>query len=391
MPILSEESAKLLRRDWVLFAAVNFLFFFGFAMYDGVFVPFLKDSLGTTPMQLGILEGIRETPGLIAALMAGILVLLPETRVAGIGLGICGLGIALTATQSKFWPIVVVTTFWSIGFHLWSSVSPAITLHLAKGMNEGHHFGRMRSVGAIATIVALGLSWLASRTLKLDYHTYFWVAGVAIMVGGVLLLRLSHHASGGERQPLIFRREYGLYYVLQFLEGCRRQIFGIFALFTLVMVYDVPVETILLLRFANSILSAVAAPRMGAFIDRVGEKKPLTIYAIAIIVLFLGYATIQNVFVLFALYIIDNVLFTFSIGFNLYLNRIVRPGELTPSLAMGVTMNHVAAVSLPVIGAFVWQQTGNYQLPFYMGTGLAVLALIATRRMPEGKGLGFGV
>ncbi len=383
MPILSDESAKLLRRDWVLFAAVNFLFFFGFAMYDGVFVPFLNDSLGTTPMQLGILEGIRETPGLIAALMAGILVLLPETRVAGIGLGICGLGIALTATQSKFWPIVVVTTFWSIGFHLWSSVSPAITLHLAKGMNEGRHFGRMRSVGAIATIVALGISWLASRILKLDYHTYFWIAGAAIMVGGVLLLMLSHHASGGTRQPLIFRREYGLYYVLQFLEGCRRQIFGIFALFTLVMVYDVPVETILLLRFANSILSAVAAPHMGAFMDKVGEKKPLTIYAITIILLFLGYATIQNVFVLYALYIIDNVLFTFSIGFNLYLNRIVRPGELTPSLAMGVTMNHVAAVSLPVIGAFVWQQTGNYQLSFYMGMGLAVMALIATRKMPE--------
>lgn len=352
-------------------------------MYDGVFVPFLNDSLGTTPMQLGILEGIRETPGLIAALMAGILVLLPETRVAGIGLGICGLGIALTATQSKFWPIVVVTTFWSIGFHLWSSVSPAITLHLAKGMNEGRHFGRMRSVGAIATIVALGISWLASRILKLDYHTYFWIAGAAIMVGGVLLLMLSHHASGGTRQPLIFRREYGLYYVLQFLEGCRRQIFGIFALFTLVMVYDVPVETILLLRFANSILSAVAAPHMGAFMDKVGEKKPLTIYAITIILLFLGYATIQNVFVLYALYIIDNVLFTFSIGFNLYLNRIVRPGELTPSLAMGVTMNHVAAVSLPVIGAFVWQQTGNYQLSFYMGMGLAVMALIATRKMPE--------
>jgi MFS family permease len=385
MPNLSNESAKVLRRDWVLFAAVNFLFFFGFAMYDGVFVPFLNDSLHTTPMQLGILEGIRETPGLIAALMAGVLVLLPETRVAGIGLGICGLGIALTATQSKFWPIVIITTFWSIGFHLWSSVSPAITLHLAKGMHEGHHFGRMRSVGAIATIVALGISWIASRVLHLPYQTFFWIAGIGIAVGGVLLLQISHHATGAKREPLIFRKEYGLYYVLQFLEGCRRQVFGIFALFTLVMVYHVPVETILLLRFVNSILSAVAAPRMGAFIDRVGEKKPLTIYAIAIILIFLGYATIQNAFVLYALYIIDNVLFTFSIGFNLYLNRIVRPGELTPSLAMGVTMNHVAAVSLPILGAFVWQQTGNYQLPFYLGMGLAVMALIATRKLPEGK------
>ena len=92
---------------------------------------------------------------------------------------------------------------------------------------------------------------------------------------------------------------------------------------------------------------------MGRYIDRVGEKRPLTIYAGGIILIFIGYASFQNPAWLCALYLVDNVLFTFSISLNTYLHRIVRPGELTPCLAMGTTMNHVAAVALPVIGAAV--------------------------------------
>ena len=373
-----------LRRDWTLFAGMTFLFMFGFTIYMGVFQNFFRESLRGDEMGLGLLESLREIPGLIAALMAGALVALAESRMAVIGLFITGLGIALTGGADSYWTLVAVTVFWSIGFHLWSTVQPAITLTLAKGIEGGRHLGRMKSVGAVATIFGLGLAWVVSLLpIRFDYWGYFAVGGAAIAAAALLASRLSHHASGGKRQRLIILKEYGLFYLLIFLEGCRRQIFSIFATFVLIKVYGTPVATILLLYFVNAILSAITSPAMGKFIDRVGEKKPLTIYAIGIILIFTGYATIPNAYWLYGLYLIDNVLFTFSIGLNTYLHRIVRPGELTPCLAMGTTMNHIAAVGLPVTGAYSWKASGDYRIPFFIGVGLAIVAFFATQRLPE--------
>jgi hypothetical protein len=52
---------------------------------------------------------------------------------------------------------------------------------------------------------------------------------------------------------------------------------------------------------------------------------------------------------------------------------------------MGVTMNHIAAVTVPIGGAALWKATGNYQLPFWVGVGIAFVSLVATRWLPEGR------
>lgn len=381
---LSEEAA--LRRDWALFAGMTFLFMFGFTTYMGVFQNFFREILKGDELGLGGLESLREIPGLIAALMTGALVALAETRLAELGLLITGIGIALSGSMNSYWTLVAITVFWSVGFHLWSTVQPAITLTLAKGSEGGRHLGRMKSVGSVATILALALAWGASELpTKPPYWIYFAVGGATIASAAYLAMQLSHRAIGGPRQRLVLRREYGLYYLLVFLEGCRRQIFSIFALFTLIKVYGAPLSTILFISLINAVLSTITSPRMGRYIDRVGERKPLSIYALGIVVIFLGYATIPHAWWLYGLYIVDNVLFTFSIGLSTYLHRIVRPGELTPCLAMGTTMNHIAAVSLPVTGAYIWKYSGDYRIPFFMGAGLAVVAFFATQKLPSAE------
>ena len=378
----------LIRRDWRFFTALTFFFMVGFAIYSGVFQNFLRDVLKADELQLGTLESLREIPGLLAALMAGIVVALAESRVAAIGLALGAIGIGLSGATSSFTTLVFITVFWSIGFHLYSTVAPAITLTLAKGREGGRHLGRMSSVSAIATIVGLGVATLSAPILsdtltpRVKYNVYFGAAGFIILAAAYCCLKLSHHAAGGQRQRIIFRREYCLYYLLIFLEGCRRQIFSIFASFALILIYKVPLEHMLILQLINAILIAVTAPWMGKVIDRFGEKSPLTWYAVGLIVVFLGYAIIQNKWALYGLFLIDNILFTFGIGFNTYLHRIVRPGELTPCLAMGTTMNHIAAVTVPVGGAYLWHATNNYQLPFWVGVVIAAVSLVATRWLP---------
>ena len=395
-------SDSLLERDWRLFTLLSFLFAFGFAIYSGVFQNFLRDELKATPLQLGQLESIREIPGLLAALMAGTLVAMAESRVAGLGLLITAGGIGVTGLVTdyalsgvhndphgsietvRYLILIGVTVFWSIGFHLWASVGPAITLALAKGIEGGRHLGRMQAVGAGATLGGLGVALLLSRWLKwIGYKPFFIVAGLCILASAILCSMLSTHAEGGERARLVLRREYGLYYLLSFLEGCRRQIFSIFASFALILVYKVDLGPMLALQFVNQILITITAPLIGRMVDRRGERGPLTFYSIGLIVVFLGYATFHNKWALCALFLIDNVLFSFGVGFTTYLHRIVRPKELTPCLSMGVTMNHIAAVTVPVGGAWLWMRFGNYQLPFWVGVAIAAISLIATRQLPH--------
>jgi MFS family permease len=124
---------------------------------------------------------------------------------------------------------------------------------------------------------------------------------------------------------------------------------------------------------------------MGKIIDKIGERGPLSIYAIGLIIVFAGYAINKNVGSLYALYLIDNVLFSFGVGFTTYLHRIARKGDFTPSLAMGVTMSHIAAVTVPIGGAYLWKASGNYQLPFWVGVGIAAASFVFTRFLPKGR------
>lgn len=393
------------QRDWFVFTLLTFLFSFGFAIYAGIFQNFLKDQMNATAaLQLGQLEALREVPGLLAALTAGTLIAIAETRVAGLGLLITAIGIGLTGLMSSYAALIAVTVFWSVGFHLYASVSPAIILTLARGKEGGRHLGRMSAVGAVATLAALGFAWLLEkgmRALHFNLHAIyldsFYIAGACIFLSALLCMSLSRHAaSHGPRARIILRREYGLFYLLTFLEGCRRQIFSIFASFALILIYRVPLRHMLLLQFINAIMITITAPYIGKLVDRRGERGPLTFYSIGLIVVFLGYATTKSlvvwlgypetsaVWALYALFLIDNVLFSFGVGFTTYLHRIVRPNELTPCLSMGVTMNHIAAVTVPVGGAWLWDHFQNYQVPFWVGVVIACVSLFATRWLPQG-------
>ena len=382
---LSTDESPQARRDWALLGGLTFLFSFGFATYSGVFQNFLRDVHHAGPLQLGGLESTREIPGLLAALMAGTLVAFAEARIATVGLLITAIGIGATGYMPHYESVVVITVFWSIGFHLWAAVSQALVLNLARADNSGRHLGRMGGISAMATLLALGLSWLLTFIAPhFGYLRYFVLGGVSIAGASLLCSRLSVPHVVKPRKRLILRREYGLFYLLTFLEGCRRQIFSIFASYALIVVYHVPLTSMLVLQFVNAIIISMTAPAMGRVIDKRGEKGPLRFYSIGLIVVFLGYALVHNVYALYALFLLDNVLFSFGVGYTTYLNRIVRPGELTPCLAMGVTMNHIAAVTVPIGGALLWQHFSNYQIPFWVGVTLAIVALIANRWLPDG-------
>ncbi len=376
MTTLSKETPAELRRDWRLLSWATFLFAFGFAVYGGVFINYITEVLLVKPVQMGTMESLREVPGLLAVFIAGAVAAYSETRIGAVCLLLSAGGVAATGFVHTFPELVAVTVFWSVFMHQWFTSSSGIPLALSQGEDGGRHLGRMGTIGAAGTMLAFLL--LRPLAGHVPYPAYFVVAALFILAGGLLLLPMSARGTTLNRPRLLFRREYGLYYSLSFLEGCRRQIFTTFAIFALVQHYKTPLAQISTLMLLNAIVSFAVAGPIGRLIDRVGERRTMTFYYFAIALAFAGYALTTQVGVLKGLYIIDNVLFSFGVSITTYLNKVVRPGEMMPSLAMGQTMNHVAAVVIPIAGSLLWNTFG-YHAPFWAGVTAAIVSLLLTQ------------
>ena len=61
-----------------------------------------------------------------------------------------------------------------------------------------------------------------------------------------------------------------------------------------------------------------------------------------------------------------------------YINELSPITDLVPSLAMGQTMNHIAAVALPLTGGIMWDVFG-YEATFFIGVAVALCSLITTQ------------
>jgi MFS family permease len=81
-------------------------------------------------------------------------------------------------------------------------------------------------------------------------------------------------------------------------------------------------------------------------------------------------------------YVVNGAFAVFSMALTTYVNRIAPPREHTPTLSMGVAMNHVAAVFMPFVGGVLWKFAG-YQWTFFVGAAAAALSVLAALRLPR--------
>ena len=113
---------------------------------------------------------------------------------------------------------------------------------------------------------------------------------------------------------MVFRRKYWLFYLLTLFLGARRQIFIVFALFLLVEHFRFSVNTVSVLFMINYAINWFLNPLIGRTINRIGERKLLSIEYSTAILVFTGYATTGSAWVAGVLYVIDYIVFNFSIA-----------------------------------------------------------------------------
>jgi len=180
---------------------------------------------------------------------------------------------------------------------------------------------------------------------------------------------------------MVLKREYRLYYLISVLDGARQRIFFSFGLWVLVNTFHLEVPAISAVLIVVSALAIVAGPKIGKLIDIYGEKAVLGFVNVGFIIALMGYAIADSVHTAIVCYVIYAFIAPLSaMGATVYLRKISTSSDLAPSLAMGLTMQHAAAIVVPVVTGFVLNYVG-YQVPFLVGSGFAVIAFFLTRKL----------
>ena len=359
----------------------NLFLFFGFTVWRSLFNNFAVEELAVRADQVGLIQSVREVPGLLGFWLAFLALVLSEMEVLSLSTVVMGLGLIATAWAESWSTLIVGTMVTSIGFHAFYPNSSALVLKVSEGRETPRLLGIVRAVGALAAVAATILVLLAVKTW--GYRRLFIIAGLVTLAGGLAIWRRERREEGRERQRIVFRRRYWLYYALTFLMGSRRHIFTTFAIFLLVKKHGLPAQHTALLLLVNNLLGMFVFRYLGELVGRFGERWTLTGNFLLLIGIFLGYAYLDSLIVLAAFFVFDHLLFGFNLALQSYFKKIaVSAEEVTSNLSMAQTINHVAAIFVPLLGGLIWEMYGS-EVTFLCGAGIVAVSLILTQFMGE--------
>jgi hypothetical protein len=339
--------------------------------------------------QIGILQSLREIPGLLAFTVILVLAFIAQQRLVYLSIMLLGLGTAATGFFPTPIGLYITTVIMSIGFHYLETLNQSLSLQWIEKERAPIVLGKLSAVKSFAGLLVFILIYILMNYLALEYKYVYLIFGGFSFILGIFAWYLFTHFKEAiiQERKLRIKKEYWLFYALTFLAGARRQIFVVFAGFLLVEKFGVDIHNMIILLFANSILNMYIAPKIGKFIVSFGERITLKIEYVGLILVFVSYAYVDSVYVAFALYIIDHLLFSMAIALKTYFQKIANPSDISSASAVSFTINHMAAVFLPALLGLVWLQSSS--LVFIIGAIIAMGSLVLSFFVPLNPEIGY--
>jgi len=352
----------------------------GLQTWTTLFNNFAVDVVGLRGNHVGMIQSIREIPGFLALLAVYVMLVIREHRLSAISILILGAGLAATGFFPTFAGIAITTLISSFGFHYYETTNMSLTLQYFKKDESPWVFGKLTSLAA-ATSIGIGLLiWLMMSFL--DFTQVYLIIGILIGIAGLWALLTRDPSNVNiipQRKQMVLRKKYWLFYFLTFMAGARRQIFIAFSVLLLVQKFQYTVQEVTILFIINNTINYFLSPLVGKSIIRFGERKVLSLEYFSVIFIFTAYATTDSKLLVAFIYILDQIFFTFAIAIRFYFQKVGDPRDIAPSMAVGFTINHLAAVFLPAIGGMLW--VIDYRIPFFAGAAMGVVSLLAVQKI----------
>ncbi|EAQ44212.1 MAG: hypothetical protein BM560_16290 [Roseobacter sp. MedPE-SWde] len=328
---------------------------------------------------IGLLHTVREIPGFLAVGVIAIILFVREQVLGLISLVMLGVATMLTAWFPSLGGILMITLLSSIGFHYYETVNQSLQLQWLPKDRAPQMLGWLIATGSAATLVVYGLIVLLWENFDLTYNTVFMTAGgvTTLIALGCLLVYPQFDSPTPQNKKLILRRRYWLYYLLQFMAGARRQIFVVFAGFMMVERFGFDVHEVTGLFLINLVINILVAPLLGRFVAYFGERRTLIIEYAGLALVFALYGGIYwfgwGVLLASVLYVVDHVLFALALALKTYFQKIADPADIAPTAAVAFTINHIAAVFLPVLLGLLWVVSPS--MVFALAATMALVSL----------------
>jgi hypothetical protein len=351
----------------------------GLQAWVTLFNNFAVETVGLTGKEVGVIQSVREIPGFLTLLAIFVMLVIKEHRLSALSVLFLGVGLGITGLFPSYAGLMITTLIMSFGFHYYETTNQSLTLQYFDTNTSPWVFGKLRSIAAASSIVIGIFIYLVTGIFDFR-ETYLIIGGI---ITGSAIWGFTRNPTNQDivlqHKKMIFRWRYWLFYFLTFMAGARRQIFMAFAVFLLVKKFHFTVQEVTILFVINNLINYFLSPFIGKCIIRFGERKVLSLEYAALVFIFLAYAVVDSRWVAAVLYILDHVFFNFAIAIRTYFQKVADPKDIAPSMAVGFTINHIAAVVIPAVGGALWMV--DYRIPFVVGAFFSLVSFTAVQKI----------
>lgn len=354
-----------------------------FASWSALQYNFAHEMLSFTGREIGIQQSIREIPGFLSFAAVFFLFAMREQTFGMVSLVLLGLGTAATGYFPTAMGFYITTFIGSVGFHYYETMHQSLSLQWLDKKSAASMMGRILSVASLAQLAAYALIYFAGSFFNLSYTTMFLIAGLVTLVSvGFMVVAFPQFREGApQTKKLLLRKRYWLYYAITFLAGARRQIFLVFASWMMVERFGYSFHDIAALFFVNSAIMMAVAPFIGLLIQKIGDRNAMVIQYIGLAFVFTAYAFVTVPALAIGLYILDHAFFSLEIAKKTYFQKIATPSDIAATTGVAFTINHIAAVFIPVMFGLLWLVSPA--AVFLAGTAMALCSLALAFLIPN--------
>jgi predicted MFS family arabinose efflux permease len=374
-------------RGFLLLAIMSGCFGLAMSAQENIVTNYFEDVLGLEGPQFGYITAIREVPGFLLIFLTAIFYRLSIQRLTALALVLLTVGYVFFGLSNSFWTVAPWVIISSMGYHTVLQTQYALGMSLTTEQRSGRILGQMSAINNGGAMLAMVMVLITFHYDLLSFRATFVIAGILAFIAAMAIFNFPSLHDGKvqevtpRRDPFVLRRSYRFYYYLSLLDGARQQIFFSFGLWVLVHEYGMSVPEISALLIVVRGGAMFASPWIGRMVDLHGERQMLSIVNIAYLLALGGYALVHNVYIASLCYVVYSFIMPLSsIGAATYLRKVAVGREIAPSLAMGVTLQHTAAIVVPVTTGFILNYVG-FQVPFLIACGFAIMTFFVTQRL----------
>ncbi len=368
----------------------------------GVLSNYFKDVYQVTAEQRGFIEFPRELPGVLTIFVIALIAGFSDIKIAMFAniLGIVGI-LVLGLFTPSYNVMLIFIFIHSMGSHMAMPLRDAIGMDLIKKGNIGKRMGQYKGVYTGFTMVAGLVVFIGYRVGLFSFESDIkWVFIVAAIVMSVVFFLYSilskmvdHKIVSDKRVKFIFRKEYKFYYVLTVMYGVQKQIMLVYGPWVLIELLNKKVDTLSILSIIGSLIGIFFIPALGRWIDRFGVKKLLYADALSFIGVYILYGILSALFkashipvtglpvlMAYILFIVDKMSNQMGMIRTLYLKSIlVEPSDFTPTLSLGLSLDHVVSITCAILAGIIWDKIGP-QYIFFIAAAMSLVNLyVATK------------